>query len=53
MISDRQRSRTDTVLARTRRRNSAASSGRNSILGRAMIASPYRPAEHNLNPQDV
>src|ERR1700704_6502070 len=37
MISERQRSRTDTVLARTRRRNSAASSGRNSILGRAMM----------------
>src|SRR6516165_8307281 len=31
MISERRRSRTDTVLARTRRRNSPASSGPNSI----------------------
>ena len=54
MISDRQRSRTDTVLARTRRRNSAASSGRNSILGRAMIASPTGSPKHNqTGPREI
>src|SRR5215471_16282306 len=34
------RSRTETVLARARRRNSSASSGCNSMRRRAMIASP-------------
>src|SRR6516225_1471061 len=38
--SERRRSRTETVLARARRRNSSASSGCNSMRGRAMIASP-------------
>src|SRR5215472_831173 len=36
----RRRSRTETVLARARRRNSSASSGCNSMRRRAMIASP-------------
>src|SRR6516165_6135226 len=49
----RRRSRTETVLARVRRRNSSASSGCNSMRGRAMIASPPRPANDITTSQSL